>query len=119
MTHKLDRMSGEIRKEISLIIQNKLNNPNVDPFTSVSEVVLSKDIKYATVYVLVPVDSDADKTIKALSVSAGYIKRELSLAMRELRTVPSLRFIADTSSAYGKKIDDLLKNISQRNDNDE
>lgn len=112
MTHKVNRMSSEIGKEISLIIQNKLNNPNIDPFTSVSEVLLSKDIKYATVYVLVPAGGNAEKTVKALSVSAGFIKRELSLVMRELRTVPSLRFIADTSSAYGQKIDSLLKDIT-------
>lgn len=112
MAFKLDRMAKELSKEISIIIQNKLNNPNIAPFTTVSDVILSKDIKYATVFVLVPLGGDVKKTIKALATSAGFIRHELSVSMHELRTVPALRFLEDSSEAYGNKIDNILKNIS-------
>ena len=112
MAFKIDRMASELSKEISLIIQNKLGNPDIDFFTTVSDVILSKDIKYATVYARVSVGSDVEKTIKALNASAGFIKRELSVTMRQFRTIPTLHFKADTSEQYGSKIDNILKNIS-------
>lgn len=111
MAFKIDRMAKEISKEISLIIQNKLNNPDVAAFTTVSDVIISKDIKYATVYVLVPTGNDVKKTIKALAHSAGFIRHELSVTMQDLRTVPALRFKEDGSEAYGQKIDNILRNI--------
>lgn len=109
-------MARELSKEISLIIQHKLNNPNIAPFTTVSDVILSKDLKYATVFVLVPLGGDVNKTIKALASGAGFIRRELSMAMHELRTVPALRFKEDSSESYGNKIDNILKNIDYGED---
>ena len=112
MTHKIERMSSELKKEISLILRNKLANPNVSPFSTVSDIILSKDIKYATVFIIVSDLKDEKKTIDALNSSAGFIRRELASTMSELRTIPALHFKPDSSENYGRKIDSILNKIT-------
>ena len=72
---------------------------------------VSKDLKYARIYVSVMGDSDA--AIAALNSSAGFIRRQLAARLRGMRTVPALTFKADTSEEYGRKIDSILKEISE------
>ncbi len=110
MSYKTDRVAEELRKSISVILQNKLRNPKVSPMTTVTAVDVSKDLKYANVYV--SVIGDADATAEALNASAGFVRRELAASMRNMRTVPALRFRIDASVEYGRKIDSILKEIT-------
>lgn len=70
---------------------------------------ISKDLKYATLYVTV--EGENDKTVEALNASAGFIRREVATAMRNMRVIPVLRFKADSSAEYGRKIDSILKEL--------
>ncbi|MBQ7227889.1 MAG: 30S ribosome-binding factor RbfA [Clostridia bacterium] len=110
MSYKTDRTASELQKCISLILQNKLRNPDVSPLTTITEVTVSKDLKYATVYVSAILESE--KTVKALNASAGFIRHELSVALRNMRTVPNLVFKTDSSVEYGRKIDSILRGLS-------
>ena len=111
MRYKTDRVAEELRKSISVILQNKLRNPDISPMASITAVTVSKDLKYADVFVSVL--GDAEKTVNALNASAGYVRRELAIAMRNMRTVPALRFRIDASVEYGRKIDSILKEIGE------
>lgn len=111
MSYKTDRVGEELRKSISLIVQTKLRNPDISPMTAITAVCVSKDLKYADVFVSVL--GDADKTVSALNASAGFTRRELAKAMRGMRTVPALRFRVDSSVEYGRKIDSILKEIGE------
>ena len=51
MGYRLARESSEILKELTLIIQNKLRNPNIDQMLTLTGVELSKDVKYADIFV--------------------------------------------------------------------
>ncbi len=111
MSYKTDRTAGEIQKCASLILQNKLHNPDVPPMTTITDVTVTKDLKYATLYV--SVFGDGQKAVDALNSSAGFIRHELAAALRNMRTVPSLRFVIDNSVEYGRKIDTILKEIAE------
>lgn len=112
MGHRLERESSEILKELTLIIQNKLRNPNISPLLTISGIELSKDVKYADVYV--SSFTDEEKTIAALNQSAGFLRHELSVSLRHFRTIPMLRFHVDPSRAYGEKIDRILSEINEK-----
>ena len=109
MSYKTNRTASELQKSISLIIQNKLRNPDVSPLATITEVTVSKDLRYATVYV--STFDDTEKTVSALNNSAGFINRELSFAMKNMRTVPTLVFKSDASAEYGRKIDSILRGL--------
>ncbi len=114
MGHRLQRESSEILKELTLIIQNRLRNPNVSPMLTISGIELSKDVKYADVFV--SSFSDEERTVEALNQSAGFLRHELSASLRHFRTIPILRFHVDESRAYGEKIDRILKEINEKAD---
>ena len=57
------------------------------------------------------VEGENDKTVEALNASAGFIRREVATAMRNMRVIPVLRFKADSSAEYGRKIDSILKEL--------
>lgn len=111
MSYKTDRVAGEIVKTISVILRDKVHNPNIPLMTTVTSAEVSKDLKYARVYV--SVIGDAETAVAALNSSAGYIRHELAAAMRGMRTVPALEFKIDSSVEYGRKIDSILKEISE------
>lgn len=109
MSYRTDRTASEIRKCVSVIMRDKLRNPDVSPLTTITDVTVSKDLKYATLYV--SVISDTEKTVAALNASAGFIRHEVALQLRDMRAVPTLVFKEDSSAAYGRKIDSILKEI--------
>jgi ribosome-binding factor A len=82
----------------------------------VSGVDCAKDLKSAKVYVSVYGGTGEEKTeaFAALRASAGFIRRELAADLKEIRTVPELRFILDESGAYGEKIDGILNKIKDK-----
>lgn len=102
-----------------MIIQNRLRNRDISPMTTVTAVTVSKDLKYATVYVSVIGESESKATVAALNASAGYVRREIAIELKNMRAIPSLVFEADESAAYGRKIDSILKEIAENESHSE
>ena len=107
MSYRTDRTASEIQKCVSVIMRTELRNPDISPLAVITGATISKDLKYATLYVTV--EGENDKTVEALNASAGFIRREVATAMRNMRVIPVLRFKADSSAEYGRKIDAILK----------
>ena len=107
---RTDRISEEIKKELSSIIRD-LKDPRIPMMTSVVSVNVTNDLRYAKAYISV-MGSDNEKkdAIKALSSAAGFIRREIGGRVK-LRCVPEFTFVQDTSIEYGAHINDLLNKI--------
>lgn len=109
---KSTRINGEVQKELSQIIRSEVKDPRIHPFTSVTEVDITPDLKYGKVYVSV-LGSDADKkaTMEGLKSSAGFIRSRLAHTVN-LRNTPELTFHLDESIEYGinmsKKISEVI-----------
>lgn len=111
MNFRIDRINSELQKAISQII-SRLKDPRITSMVSVLEVDTSKDLETAKVYVSC-YGGDADETVKALQGCSGYVKRELRNEFKDMRTVPALHFIRDTSMQYGEKIDAILEGLKK------
>jgi len=59
---RIERISEEIKREISDIIQNELKDPRLSKLISITEVNVTKDLRYAKVYVSV-MGSEEEKQI--------------------------------------------------------
>ena len=115
---RIDKINSELQKEIYAVITRKLKNPLITEMFSITEVDASKDLSTAKVYISV-FSVNADKkarTLAAIEGDAKKIRHELAKSMR-LRTVPELRFIEDTSLAYGDKMDKLLNSLKIDSEN--
>lgn len=112
------RIDEEYRKELSVVIDQKLKNPNVTGMISVTKVKVTNDLKYATVYVSILNSRNIKDTLAGLKKSSGFIRSELARRVN-LRNTPELIFELDDSIEYGAKIDSILKEIlpEKRNQN--
>ncbi len=105
------RINEEVQRELADIIRNKVKDPRIDPFTSITSVEVAPDLKTCKVYVSVLGDGDSgEKTIAGLKSSKGFIRRELAHSVN-LRNTPELTFILDDSIAYGVHMSQLINEV--------
>ena len=50
-TNRMDRVNEELKKEISIVIDQHLKNPNITGLISVTKVKTSPDLRFAKVYI--------------------------------------------------------------------
>jgi ribosome-binding factor A len=107
------RVSSEMQKELSLILQREINDSRLG-FITITEVDVSKDLAVAKVYFTVlNVDAQGKRNnVKWLNELAPLIRHELAKRMR-LRHISELRFYYDDSFETGMRVAELLSNLDK------
>jgi ribosome-binding factor A len=107
------RLGVLMQREISALLQNGLNNPNVG-FASISNVDVSADFSYATVkFSVLGTKQEQMKTLNALQQSAGFIRSHLAKEIK-LRKIPELRFALDENMQNAARIDEILHELKEK-----
>ena len=110
--NRMERIKEEFKRELSAIFR-EIKDPRLSSMVRVVAVEVTKDLKYAKVYVSVMgSQEDKDNSIKALKSATGFIKREIG-ARLNLRAVPQPTFVLDNSIDYGAHINDLIRKINE------
>ena len=115
--NRIERIKQEYLRETAAVLRT-VKDPRMPSMVSVVAVDITKDLKYAKVYVSV-MGSEKEKkdAIDALKNATGYIKREVA-ARVNLRIVPQPTFVLDNSIDYGMHINDLLHKINDGDKNE-
>ena len=110
------RVSSQIQKQLALILQRGIKDPRLG-FVTVNEVIISKDLAVAKVYITVLNVDEQGKSDNViwLNESAPAIRSELAGNMR-LRHVPELRFYYDDSFDIGMRVAELLSEDQEKPD---
>ena len=109
-SYRMDRTGEDIMRELTAILRT-VKDPRVTGLISIVRADVNRDMSYATVYISSMDGIEAAKTaVKGLTSAAGYMRRELGLALK-LRHVPELRFVADDSIAYSSHIAQQLQQL--------
>lgn len=110
---KNTRINEEVLREVSRIIRNDVKDPRVNAtLTSVVAVEVAPDLKTSKIYISVLGDEKLQEdTIKVLTSSAGYIRRQLASKLN-LRNTPELHFILDQSIEYGVRMSKLIDEVN-------
>ena len=103
------RINAEVQRELSEIIRSEVKDPRIDTMTTVTEVSVTPDLKYATVYIST-LAGKSEETIKGLFQAGGFIRKELASRLN-LRNTPELRFVPDNSLEYGMKMSKLIDEV--------
>jgi len=112
---RVGRVSEQIKKELSQIIQMELKDPRIG-FITVTGVETTSDLSQARIYLSVlGSDEQKEATLKALASATGFLRSELGKRMK-LRHTPELLFKFDSSIEYGSRIESLLDDINRRNE---
>jgi len=106
-----DRVSSEMQKELSFILQRDVDDSRIG-FVTINEVVVTHDLSVAKIYVTVLNADEAGKkeNIKVLNELAPVIRHKLAQRMR-LRHISELRFHYDTSFDTGMRVAALLSEV--------
>lgn len=107
---KQKRLGAIIRRDISEIIQYDLKDPNVG-FITVTDVKVSNDHSYATVYVTFMGRGYQKKEgMEALERAKGFIRSQLAQQL-DIRRCPELIFKIDETEERGQRIDEIIREI--------
>ncbi len=113
------KINGEVRRELSAIIQREIKDPRIHMLTSVTSALVAPDLKTCKVYISVlGSDEELQDTIAGLKSAEGYIRRQLAKNLN-LRNTPELTFIADTSIAYGVDMAKRIDRLEHREENED
>jgi ribosome-binding factor A len=104
---RTDRVGAELRRELALLVHGAVRDHAL-PSVSVSDVEVTRDLDFATVWVTALQGERAKEAVKALNELAMEFRRTLSRSMR-LRRVPELRFKYDDSVDKSERIERLLR----------
>jgi ribosome-binding factor A len=109
-THRAKRVSEALREELDEMIAYELSDPRVAD-AAVTEVLVSPDMKHATVRLHMSNDSkQRQDTIQALEGARHFLRHQLAERLSLFR-IPDLHFEADVSLATDARLDHLLKRV--------
>lgn len=114
---RYEKVAVALKKEISSIIHDEIKDPRLG-FVTITRVELTPDLRFAKAFFSVlGKPEDYAKTKQALDSSSGFIRRLVSQRIR-LRFAPEISFREDHSSEYSAKIEKILNEIKERENNE-
>ena len=107
---RTDRIASEIMREVERIIREDVSDPRTQCMFSITHVDVTRDLRYAKVYVSVYEEEKREPMMKALRSAAGFILHNVGRRV-QLRYTPDLLFELDTTIEYGVNIASLLNEV--------
>ena len=107
---RTDRIASEIMREAERIIREDVSDPRTQSMFSITHVDVTRDLRYAKVYVSIYEEDKREPMMKALKSAAGFIRHNLGRRV-QLRYTPELLFELDTTIEYGVHIASLINQV--------
>lgn len=112
---RIRKVSEQIRRELVNILPEAIYHDKIN-FVSVTGMQLSRDFKFATVYVtIIGDDKLRTELVDLLNENNGEIRHSLSKRL-STRTVPEMTFKYDESVEYGAHMEKLLHDIVEEDE---
>ncbi|HOC94775.1 MAG TPA: 30S ribosome-binding factor RbfA [Candidatus Cloacimonadota bacterium] len=115
---RIPRLQEELKKLFNITLSQKLRDPKLD-WVTITDVVLSKDLRYAKVYFSHYMNPASHEEIREqLIKTSGYLKKQIAGA-HVMRTIPELTFFYDDTEDRAEKVDKLLASIKDNYDDED
>ena len=114
MSIRPERVAQFMRREVAEILEHRLNDPRLQGLVvSVTDVEVTHDLSSAKVFVSVLETGEArERALAALQSAVGFVRHLLSSRL-ELREVPEIRFLHDTSIERGARVEEILRRLQR------
>ena len=109
---RLKRLNHTYSEEISKILHDEMKDPDLN-FVTITACDTTNDLSFAKVYYTVLEDSKKDVVAAALKKASPSIRSILSSRVN-IRNTPELRFVYDDSIEYGRRIDEVIEKIKEK-----
>lgn len=111
MGRRQDRLSVQLVREISLLLQREVKDPRIG-FATVHRVDLTEDLSFAKVFVSVMGSEKNERdALIGLQRVAPFIRGKLGKALK-IRQVPELRFVIDHNLDHSDRINEILNKLN-------
>lgn len=108
-----EKVAHLMRREVADILERKVRDPRISSTVTVTDVEVTRDLSFARIYVTVMGDEETRaKVMQGLAAAIGFVRHEIGERL-ELREVPDMRFVYDTSLDRGHRVEDLLRRIER------
>lgn len=109
MSSRIDRLNSQFQREISNILEYYFDK-NIIGFVTVSEVIVSKDLSFADVYISIFLKGYKQKeSFEYIEKNKGLIRSELASRI-EIRKIPEIRLHLDDSLDKIERIENIVSN---------
>ena len=85
---RTERIAGEMRRALSDILRNDLKDPRIPTVTSVTNIKLAKDLKYAKVYISIYAGEEEKKSGARSAARLGRLYQEGSWTENDYTDAP-------------------------------
>ncbi|SHF32270.1 ribosome-binding factor A [Seinonella peptonophila] len=114
---RVSRVGEQIKKELSQVIQREIKDPRIG-FVTVTGVEMSGDLQVAKVFISVMgQENTKEESLAALEKAKGYLRSEIGRRI-QLRYVPELTFVMDSTLDQSEHIERLLHDVQKENDHE-
>lgn len=112
MQSKTDRIASIIMRNVSEILRKDVKDPNIG-FVTITDVQVTNDLSYATIYVTFLDKIDKSKyRMEALNNVKGLVRSKLAKTL-STRRCPDLVFKYDDSLTRGNHIDEIINDLNK------
>ncbi|MFC1549202.1 30S ribosome-binding factor RbfA, partial [Candidatus Omnitrophota bacterium] len=109
---RMDRVQKMMMREISVILQNDINDPRVRDVT-ITRVEVTRDLREAKAfYVLPEEESNKEEVATGLRHSASFVRKELAERIT-LKYIPRISFREDKKKEREESVDRLFTKIEE------
>jgi ribosome-binding factor A len=108
---RTDRLNEEIRRELDRVIREDVHDPRVSGTYSITRVEVTRDLRYAKVFISVLEEELRVPLFVALRRAAGFIRHALGQRV-QVRYTPELLFELDTNIEYGARMASLIDAVT-------
>ncbi len=118
---RINRISEEVKKVVSELIQNEIKDPRISGMPSVNKVSVTKDLRFAKIFISVlGSEEDKESTIEGLQSAKGFVRKEIGNRIN-LRHVPEPIFMLDESIEQALYMSKLIEEVNRdsREDSDD
>jgi|YNPBryantNP2012_1023418.scaffolds.fasta_scaffold00464_4 ribosome-binding factor A len=114
MTHRFPRayrVADMIKKEMAYMLLGEIKDPRIHGLVTVMNVEVSTDLKHAKIFVAVSgTEQDKKEVLQGLQQAKGFIRTTLAHRI-EMRQIPQLNFVIDTTLEQQLHLEDVLAMI--------
>jgi ribosome-binding factor A len=119
MEYRTKKIEGLIKIKLSALLVKGLKDPRLEAFITILDVRLSKDGRYAKVWISV-IGSEREKSgaLKGLESARGFIQRRLAKEMR-VKYIPHLMFFLDDTTEERVRLVHRISELERRSESPE
>ncbi len=110
---RTERIDEDIKYYIDKILRENLSKFTNSGIITVTSVKTTKDLRYSKVYVSIFGTKYTHQVFEKLQNAAGFVRKNLA-SMLKARNIPDIVFELDDSMEYGSKMEQIIKEVSER-----